>query len=506
MGRTERMAWTALLGGALFLHLVALGARPPHHDEAIHCEFAYTLLTQGQYRYDPTYHGPLIYYVMAPLFAILGATTLVGRLYPALAGVGLVALPLVLRRRLGPRAAWWTGFVAAVSPIVLYYSRFAREDVPVAFFTALALTLFLLVRRHGWRPIPWIGAAAAGHAMMKETFYVTVPLLGAAAYVVALRDGVWASVRRAFSWVDRYRVAVGTGILWFLILTLTGFTVFFVHPEDWAFPVKAVRYWYHQHEIQRVGGPWFYHLPRLALYEFLTIAAALAWVVRRRSHLKRLEVFCISWGVAAIAMYAYLGEKVPWLEVHQVLPFVPLAGAQLARTFSPRGRWWSRSLAAAGIAGTAWTALASGFIYPAITTSDPHAELIVFVQTTPEEEALARQGRALAAVHRGEGPVAAVDGEAAWPLSWQWKKIPVWWALPEKGVRPALVVCDPDKEASVRERLGDGYTVRRIPLRAWWVEDVAGVRPGAVARWFLTRLAWSPIGATDVVVFEAARP
>ncbi len=505
MSRKERVAWTALIVGTLFLHLWALGARPPHHDESIHCEFAYNLLTQGQYSYDPTYHGPLIYYVMAPLFAIFGPSTVVGRLYPALAGVALVALPLAIRRRLGAGAAWWTGLVAAISPIMLYYSRFAREDVPVAFFTATAVVLFLLVRRKGSRPIPWIGVAAAGHAMMKETFYVTVPLVGVASYVVALRDGVWSSVRKAFAWVDRYRVAVGTAILWFVVITVTGFTVFFFHPEDWAFPVKAVRYWYHQHEIQRVGGPWFYHLPRLALYEFLPIAAALCWVVRRRSHLKRIEAFCLAWGVAGVAMYAYLGEKVPWLVVHQVLPFIPLAGAQLARTFSPRGRWWSKTLAAAAIAGTAWSALASSFLHPAMTTTDPHAELIVFVQTTPEEEALAREGRELAAVHKGEGPVAAVDGEGAWPLSWQWKRIPVWWAMPEKGMRPPLVVCDPGKEAAVRERLGEGYTVRRIPFRAWWVEELAGLKVSAVVKWFFTRRAWSPIGSTDVMVFETAR-
>ena len=111
--------------------------------------------------------------------------------------------------------------------------------------------------------------AAAGHAVMKETVYVTLPLLAVAAYVVALRGGVWASVRRAFAWIDRYRVAVGTAILWFFVVTVTAFTVFFAHPEDWAFPVKAITYWYQQHSVQRVGGPWTYHLTRLALYEFL---------------------------------------------------------------------------------------------------------------------------------------------------------------------------------------------------------------------------------------------
>ena len=505
MSRKERLAWMVLLAVALILRLWALGDRPPHHDEAIHCDFAYNLLTQGTYRYDPVYHGPLIYYIMAPLFALLGTTTLVGRLYPTIAGVALVALPLMLRRRLGAGAAWWSGALLAISPIMLYYSRFAREDVPVALYTALALALFLLVRRKGWKPIPWIGVAAAGHAVMKETVYVTLPLLGVAAWAVALRGGAWTSVRRAFAWIDRYRVAVGTAILWFFAVTVTLFTVFFVHPEDWAFPVKAITYWYQQHSVQRVGGPWSFHLTRLALYEFLPIVAALTWVIRRRHHLKSIEVFCLAWGLAGLAMYAYLGEKTPWLEVHQVLPFIPLAGAQLSRTFSAQGRWWSRGLAAAGLVATAWSALAASFLYPALTTSDPHAELIVFVQTTPEEGDLARYGVALAATHIGEGSVAAVDGEGAWPLSWQWKKIPVWWAIPEPGMRPPIVVCDPEQEAKFRERLGDGYTMRRVPLRAWWVENVEGVNPSDIVTWFLTRRAWSPIGATDVLVFETSK-
>ncbi len=517
ISRRERVAWGGLIAVALVLRLAALGARPPHHDEAIHCDFAYNLATQGTYRYDPTYHGPLIYYVMAPLLMVLGATTAVWRLYPALAGTALVALPFLLRRRLGRGAAWWTGALLAISPVLLYYSRFAREDVPVALFTGAALALFLLVRRKGWRVIPWIGVAAAGHAMMKESFYVTVPLIAFSAYVVSLRTGVWESVRRGFAWIDRYRVAVGTAILLFAVITVTGFTVFFVHPEDWAYPVKAISYWYSQHKIQRVGGPWFYHLPRLALYEFLPIAAALAWAVRRRRRLKRVEVFCLAWGLSSVAAYAYLGEKVPWLAVHQVLPFIPLAGAQLSRTFSPRGRRWSQALAGLGLAATVWSAAASSFVYPAITTSDPHAELIVFVQTTPEEKQLAERGRALAAVMK-DGLVAAVDGEGSWPLSWQWKRVPVWWAEPHPDQHPAIVVCDPEKEAATRKIIGDGYTVRRMPLRAWWVEDMGGEKATDVARWlctgrawrgiaewFFTRRAWSPIGATDVLVFESER-
>ncbi len=503
MSGRERFAWAALIALALVMRLWALGDRPPHHDESIHCNFGYTILTQGSYHYDPTYHGPLLFYVMAPLFAVLGATDAVGRLYPALAGVALVALPLALRRRLGRGTAFWTGVVAAISPVFLYYSRFARNDVPVALFTAAALALFLLVRRKGWRVIPWIGVAAAAHAISKETFYVTLPLLGAATFAVALRAGVARAARATAAWLWRYRFAVATAVLWFFVICMTAYTFFFLHPEDYFFPGKAIRYWYEQHKIQRVGGPWFYHLPRLALYEFLPVAAAAAWVIRRRSRLTSLELFCAVWGVSGIALYAYLGEKVPWLAVHQVLPFIPLAGAQLARTFSPRGRWWSQALAGIGLLATLWSAVASSYLHPAITTSDPHAELIVFVQTTPEEADLARLGNEMGQSHLGAEPVAFVSGEASWPLSWQWKKIQVRWSLPEQGAQPDIVVCDPDSESVVRERVGPSYAMRRIPLRAWWVEEYAGLKPLDVVKWFLTRKAWSPIGATDVLVFEA---
>ncbi|MGV8039326.1 MAG: flippase activity-associated protein Agl23 [Thermoanaerobaculaceae bacterium] len=333
----------------------------------------------------------------------------------------MVALPFFLRRRMGPRAAWWAGLGAAISPSFFYYSRFGRNEAMVLLSTATALALFWLVRRHGPRLIPHIGWVAALHAISKETIYVITPLVGLASFAAAWREGLWNGVRKGFFWVDRHRVQIGTAILWAFVVCMTAYTFFFFHPEDFLFPVKAVTYWYGQHASERVGGPWFYHLHRLALYEFLPIVAAAAWCIRRRDRLRRVEVFCLVWGVASVAMFAYLGEKVPWLLVHQVLPFIPLAGMQLGRTFGPSGRWWSRTLAGVGIAATAWSTVASSFLYPAITPASPHAEMMVFVQTTPEAEEVAKRLRSMAGVphegadrHRaGRGGVAvllAVEG------------------------------------------------------------------------------------------------
>jgi uncharacterized protein (TIGR03663 family) len=499
LGRRERLAWALLIAGALLMRLWNLDGMVPHHDESIHAHFAHTLLTAGQYRYDPTYHGPLLFYVTAGIFALFGVSDFTARLYPALAGTLLVALPLLLRRRLGPRVAWFGGLLLAISPVLLYYSRFARNESAVALYTAAALTAFLLVRRRGWRMVPWIGVFAALHAISKETFYVTLPLITVAAVAVGFRRNFWDSLIRVIEWLRRYERPVGTAVFWFVIISITAYTFVFIHPEDALFPVKAIKYWYGQHSIERVGGPWSYHFPRLALYEFLVVVPALAWVVRRRRRLREVELFCLVWGVASLAMYAYLGEKVPWLTVHQVLPFVPLAAMQLARTFSSQGRWWSRGFAVAGLAGTLWSGVASSYLYPAMTTADEHGELIVYVQTAPEMGALAKKGIAIAAT--GAAPIAAVSGEATWPLSWLWVGRNIWWALPPAEMRPPLVICDAKDEPTLTAQLGEGYTRRQIPLRAWWVEDQEKVSAIDVVHWFLTRRTWSPIGATDTTVF-----
>ena len=501
MRTRERWAWVILLVIAAALRLWALDDRPPHHDEAVHGHFAHQLLVNGTYRYDPTYHGPLLFYVSSAIFAVLGETLFTARLYPVVTGVLLVALPLVVRRRLGAGPAWWSGLWLAISPAFLYYSRFFRNDVPVALFTASALALFLLGRRTGWRVVPWVGVLAAFHAISKETFYVTIPLLVVATGALVVSRGPAKSLARFKAWLGEHWPRVVTASLWFIAITLTAYTFVFIHPEDALFPLKAVRYWYEQHLVQRVGGPWYYHLPRIALYEFAIVGLAVLRVVRKRRRLGPLELFCLVWGAASLLMYAYLGEKVPWLTIHQVLPFVPLAGAEAARAFVTGGRWGLKVVTAGLVAGTAWSAFAVTYRYPAIDPADPHAELLVFVQTTRETDALAQRGLALAAGHPGE-LVAAVSGEASWPLSWQWRGIQVWWAMPEEGSRPPIVVCDLQNEDAVGAKLGGDYTRRRLPLRAWWVEDWHDVRPVQVLRWWVTRRAWSSLGATEVEVFE----
>lgn len=495
----EKRAWLLLAVVAVALRFWQLDAKPPHHDEAIHGHFAWELLHRHSYRYDPTYHGPLQYFVLAGLFAVFGESDFVLRSYSATCGVVLALAPLLLRRLVGRGPALAMGWLLALSPSFVYFSRFARNDVPVVLFSALALALVWLQKKSPQPLLPWAGFFLALHAVSKETIYVT----GVLWFAAGLGLVFWCGPSRAVAWWrgfwprHRRQLLLALGVSAFVCVVF--YTVFFTWPQDVLFPLKAVRYWYEQHKIQRVGGPWTYHFPRLLLYEFLILGLAVSAVIRRRRRLLVAERFAILWGVGALAMYAYLGEKVPWLLVHQVFPWVPLAGVEMAHVFASSRRWLAKGAVTVGLLATVWSSLALSYLYPTIEPGDPHAELLVFVQTTKAEQALAQEGLALYR-QNPEQVLAAVEGEAVWPLSWQWKGLPVLWSLATAFNGPPLVVADPGKLEEHKAVWGDRYRCEIIPLRAWWVERWRGVTLLDVGRWFLTRRAWSERGSTDVEV------
>jgi uncharacterized protein (TIGR03663 family) len=493
--------WIALVLLSLGLHLWGLGDRAYHHDEAIHAHAAYNLVNNGTYRYDPTYHGPFLYYLVAGSFlSPLGDSDFSARLPVALAGVLLVAVAFALRRPLGGRAAWWTGLLATISPITLYYGRFLRMDVLEMLLASAAGVAAWRAARGNDSAWAWFGVFVGLAFATKENAYVTGALVVVVWGLLAAVTGLKRSLPATVDWLWSHRWGILMAVAMSVVVAVPLFTVGFTYPEDWLFPKKAISYWWGQHNMQRVAGPPWFHLPRLAAYEFLPIVAALVWAVRRGRRMGLFEGALLTFGLASVGMYAYLGEKVPWLGVHQVWAFLPLAGLQLARTFGPQGRWWSRILAGTGLAATVVVSLSANFVNEEISPNLDRCEMIVYVQTSPEVTALAREGNALA--EEGHSTVAAVAGSAGWPLTWYWRTTPTWWSEPRPDLRPPLVICDAEDQERIRALVGPRYRAERIPLRAWWVLDPSGTTFAGVVKWLFTRAPFSAVGSTDVVVFR----
>lgn len=530
--------WLLLLGVAATLHFMVLGERSLHHDESIHAKLSYDLLQGRGYRYDPTYHGPLLYYLTAATYVVLPDSDATARLPIAFAGIALVLAARGLRKRMGESAALWSGVLLTISPLLLFYGRFLRMDVLEALAVwGVMLAIDRLVRTggEGWIALGfWLAIAVA----TKENSYVSAFTLTLAVAVLAIFESLRSGIdvlrsesdggftkgkfRNAMSsvvntaiqlsstlwaWIRERWQGLASACAVSTLLLVPIYTVGFQHPQDWLFPIRAIAYWWGQHTIERVGGPWWFHLPRLAHYEFLIVGAALVWVVRRRTRLSRFEYLLFAFASLSVVMYCYLGEKVPWLGVHQVWPFVPLAGAQLAHTFGRRGSWIGRGVASICLIATLMAAFNASFVLEEISPAHHRVESLHFVQTTPEFTAVAREGVELA---RGASQVElSASGEASWPLTWYWRGQAVRWSTPKAGTRPGLIVVDPGASADVLRKLGSGYSREVVPLRAWWLME--GSRPSLreIVDFVITRRPWGSIGSTDVVVLrriEGDRP
>ena len=143
----------AIVALAAGLRLWDLGERAIHHDESIHLKFAWDITQGTKYLHDPVYHGPFQYFGTAATFIVLGDNDYTSRLFPALFGIALVGLPFLLRRQLGTVGAFVAAGMLTISPALLYFSRFARNDIYVAFFTVaivICIWRYMEDRKIGW--------------------------------------------------------------------------------------------------------------------------------------------------------------------------------------------------------------------------------------------------------------------------------------------------------------------------------------------------------------------
>ena len=372
-----------ILLATIILRFYTLDLKLFHHDEAIHAWFSYRLLTEGTYTYDPMYHGPFLYYTTAGIFSLLGDSDLVGRLFPALLGTLLVPLVYLIYRLgyLDKKQTIVAALFLAVSPNMVYFSRFLRNDIFIAFFTMVLLVALLYYFERHKVQYALIAGAAIGFGMSaKENMPIIVLIFGA--YLLYL---VWTGkVRLPKRWIRDLVLGalVAVGIM------AVFYSSFGAHPEvlmdGW---LRAIEHWTSMHQAQRLGGPPYFYILLFLLYEVPILILAVVgvlqfvdipgivsrWRERRTGHVespgetegaeektvpdvaappvpkaegwntrlreilsgsgelrpvdrqKEFARFAIFWMLLSLAVYAYLGEKVPWLILHQLLPMIFVA-------------------------------------------------------------------------------------------------------------------------------------------------------------------------------------
>lgn len=300
----EQVAHIALFAIALVLGCYRLGPRPYHHDESIHAFYSWKI-AEGDltgYKYDPVYHGTVLYYAAGLVMKLFGDNDFTGRLSAVLFGLGVLAFAWPLRRYLGRWGALAFAALMTFSPSWLYFARFVRHDVYLALCTMGAVYFAFRygdTRKFGYLPLSafFLGL---GFATKEDSYFLTViyliALAGSLVWEVIgapddrraiVRAQVWGEVRDLVRGIPRPLLASAVAFLAPWVLFYSGF---FQNPEYWDpaawkslfklfNPVPdAIHYWTGQHGVERIGGPWWYYIPQITLYEPLLMFAFVALI------------------------------------------------------------------------------------------------------------------------------------------------------------------------------------------------------------------------------------
>jgi predicted membrane-bound mannosyltransferase/DNA-binding beta-propeller fold protein YncE len=150
-----------------------LGTRVMSHDETSHVYFSW-LLDQGRgYSHDPVTHGPLQFHLIALSYFLFGDNDFSARLPHAMASILTVLFLWNYRRYLG-RVGWLVAAaLMVISPYMLYYGRYARNEALVILFGLVSIWAMLRYLETGTsRYLYWLTAATALHFTSKETAYI----------------------------------------------------------------------------------------------------------------------------------------------------------------------------------------------------------------------------------------------------------------------------------------------------------------------------------------------
>ena len=185
----ECLFWVIVVTVALIMRLWDLDSRAFHHDESLHAFYSWNMYNGNGYYHNPMMHGPFQFHLNAFVFFLFGDTDFTARLTYAFFGTALVATPLCLRSFLGKYAAMATAILLAFSPTLLYFSRFARNDILMALLTmGLVICIWKYLRSNDQKYLYILSALSASSFATKETTFITMGMLGLFLTVLSMKD------------------------------------------------------------------------------------------------------------------------------------------------------------------------------------------------------------------------------------------------------------------------------------------------------------------------------
>ena len=472
--------------GSLAFRLPRLDVRPMHADEGTQAELFRRLWIEGRYRYNPDeFHGPTLNYSTLPViwlggyasFSQTGEATY--RLVPVLFSLGLLLLLWPLADALGKPATICAAVLTAVSPAMVFYSRYYIHETLLVFFTLAGVATLWRYVRSG--RLAWCLAAGACAGLMQATKETSVLAFAAMAGGLVL-TAAWRWIVRDAETDDRPRIpwwhlAAGAAVA--VLVAAIFLSSFLTNPRGLVDGVLTYAPW-----IGRAAGhsphvqPWYYFLHLLGWWQrgdgprwsegLILILAAAGWVIgwlpARWNRLPDASVWFVRWAgcytVLLTAAYTAIPYKTPWCLLGFLQGMILLAGVGavgLVRLIPTLPAKIVLSLVLlAGTSQLAWQAYRASFEMPA-ELENPYVYVQSrsgILQLSADLEELAR-----AATDGHAVPVKVIwDNDYLAPLPWylrRFENVACFNHLPDNAAAPIVI------SAPGTTRLSPGYWTTR---------------------------------------------
>ncbi len=117
-----------------------VGVRTMAHDEVNHVVPSYDLYVGKGYSHDPVTHGPMQFHLLAASYALFGDSDFSSRIPAAVFSIATVIFVLFAwKRYLGRTGALLSGVFFMISPFMLFYGRYTRNEAFVGLFGVILL-------------------------------------------------------------------------------------------------------------------------------------------------------------------------------------------------------------------------------------------------------------------------------------------------------------------------------------------------------------------------------
>jgi uncharacterized protein (TIGR03663 family) len=528
MTRWSALALLLAVVSALALRLPKLDTRPLHNDEAVNAIKVTELWEHGRYAYDPDeYHGPTLHYATLPFLWLSGArnadelpdATL--RFAPVAFGAGLILLLLLFVDGLGRAAMAWAAIFIAVSPAMVFYSRYFIHEMLLVFFTLLTLgagwryvrSATSRVEERGKLPV-WAAIAGAGVGLMfatKETFVITLFAMAVAGFVTAWWTKGELNGAKMFSWNWKH---IGLALAAAILVWIVFFSSFFTHFAGLLDSIRTYLPW-----LKRAGGhsphihPWYFYFERLAWFHpfkgaiwsegLILVLALIGAGVSLAGKKSALHRFVALFTIVLAAAYSVISYKTPWCLLNFYIGMILLAGVGAAWLVNVAGRRAIKVaitslllLLTVQLAFQSWCASFGKRVQfssknGAVRLVDDWRNPYVYAQTSPNILELVQRAEGIARVApNGFGTVVKVIAPESdyWPLPWYLRRFQnVGWydKLPDDPYAPIVIV-----SSKLNARLDEKSD------RKWIMAGLTELRPRVFLELYVELELWKKYVAT----------